>query len=171
MRRQDKTANPFGSTTTAHQMKTKFLLLTLLLAGCQSPKLSAPDLSGAKDAKASKVIVYRESIPEMGQGDLYFGEAGKSYAVFSEIGSKEITVSSGKHVFELTSKGAATFQLAVVLAPDTTTCIRAYTNSTNAVGKYIIPLLRNLASEFQGEVFPCPAPLKPSDSSAAAQPM
>ena len=147
-------------------MNTRFLLLPLLLAGCQSPKLSVPDISDTAASKIAKVIVYRESFPEIGQGDLYFGEGGRSYAVFSEIGSKEISLAPGKHVFESTSKGAASFQLQVVLAPDSSTCIRAYTNGTNAIGKYIFPLLRNLTSEFQAEVFPCPESPKQSSDPA-----
>ena len=144
-------------------MKTKCLLIALLLAGCQSPKLSAPLISDTEGSRIAKVVVYRESSPEIGQGDLYFGESGKSYAVFSEIGSKEISLSPGKHVFELTSKGTVSFQLEVVLAPAASTCIRAYTNGTNAIGKYIIPLLRNLTPEFRAEVFPCPEKPKQTD--------
>jgi hypothetical protein len=148
-------------------MNIRFLLLPLLLVGCQSPKLSAPDLADTAPSKVAKVIVYRESLPEIGQGDLYFGEGGKSYAVFSEIGSQEISLPPGKHVFELTSKGAATFKLEVALAPDRSTCIRAYTNGTNAYGRYVFPLLRNLTSEFQAEVFPCPEkPKQPDDKTS-----
>ena len=137
-------------------MKASLLLLLMLVSGCGSPALSNPEVPAAMGSNASKVTIYKITPWQVGQGDLYFGENGKSYAVLGEVGSKELILPPGKHVFEISSVGAATFKLEVALTPVTPTCIRAYTNNTNFYGKFVFPLLRNLTTEFQAEVFACP---------------
>ena len=138
-------------------MRASLLSLLLLVSGCGSLSLTNPEIPATGTSSTSKVTIYKITPWQVGQGDLYFGENGKSYAMLSEVGSKELSLAPGRHVFEISSVGAATFKLEVVLAPETSTCIRAYTNNVNLYGKFVFPLLRNLATEFQAEVFPCPA--------------
>ncbi|KZN63876.1 hypothetical protein [Pseudoalteromonas luteoviolacea] len=137
-------------------MKVIFILALFLLTGCQSTKVISPKLPDtAKESDISKLVLFMESNLKIGESRVYFGEKKKNYASFNKKGKKELMLLSGEYKFEIWSPGSATHNLEAVLEGNKTTCIRIFSNSTNLVGKFVVPLLRNLTSTHEAEVVDC----------------
>lgn len=137
-------------------MSSRLITLTLavVLSGCAGPQRVQPDIG--EGLASATVLVYREPAFNSGLVALHFGEGRNVYLALRNGQYGVVQVAAGLRHLTVGATGTKDYHLEVQLAPDTTTCVRAYPDPAN-VAKVIVPILMNLTNAFKMEIVECPS--------------